>query len=71
MIISSRRPCRKAKRPSGPGGDGRIVLPANEAEIHGNTPQYEHDGEKDQIGFWADPNDYVSWDIKVAKAGRL
>ncbi|MGA2035010.1 MAG: alpha-L-fucosidase [Thermoguttaceae bacterium] len=52
-----------------PGRDGKIVLPASEAEIHGNTPQYEQSGEKDQIGFWADPNDFVSWNCKIDKAG--
>ncbi|MGA2069141.1 MAG: alpha-L-fucosidase C-terminal domain-containing protein [Thermoguttaceae bacterium] len=40
-----------------PGRDGRIGLPASEAEIHGDTPQYEQGGGKDQIGCWADPND--------------
>jgi alpha-L-fucosidase len=62
-------PLPKSETAIQPGRDGRIVLPANEAEIHGNTPQYEQGGEKDQIGFWADRNDYVSWNFTVAKAG--
>jgi alpha-L-fucosidase len=62
-------PLPKSETAVGPERDGRIVLPASEAEIHGNTPQYEQGGEKDQIGFWADPNDYVSWNLKAAKAG--
>src|SRR5208283_2736414 len=62
-------PLPKAETAISPGPDGKIVLAASEAEIHGNTPQYERDGEKDQIGFWADPNDFVSWDLKVAKPG--
>ncbi len=60
----------KAETAVAPGPDGTIVLPAAEAEIHGNTPQYEHDGPKDQIGFWADPHDFVSWDLKPGKPGR-
>ena len=50
-------------------GDGKIVFSASDAEIHGDTPQYEHDGQKDQIGCWADAADFVSWNLKVAKAG--
>ena len=46
------------------------MLTAAEAEIHGNSPQYEQGGEKDQIGFWADPQDYVSWTVKADKAGE-
>jgi alpha-L-fucosidase len=52
-----------------PDSDGKILLTASEADIHGNTPQYERSGEKDQIGFWANPNDFVAWNLKAAKAG--
>jgi alpha-L-fucosidase len=62
-------PLPKSETAIQPRRDGKIVLPAREAEITGTTPQYEQGGEKDQIGFWADPNDYVSWNFKVAKAG--
>ena len=53
----------------GPATDGRLTLKAAEAEIHGNSPQYEQGGEKDQIGYWDDPKDYVSWTFKTDKAG--
>jgi alpha-L-fucosidase len=62
-------PLPKSETAIQPGRDGKIVLPAREAEISGNTPQYEQGGEKDQIGYWADPHDYVSWNFKAAKAG--
>ena len=52
-----------------PAADGRLTLKAADAEIHGNSPVYEHDGEKDQIGYWDDPKDYVSWTFKADKAG--
>ncbi len=52
-----------------PARDGRLTFKAADAEIHGGSPQYEHDGEKDQIGYWDDPKDYVSWTFKAAKAG--
>lgn len=53
-----------------PGADGRIVLAAAEAEIHGVTPRYEYGGGKDQIGAWAKAEDFVSWNFKLAKPGR-
>jgi len=62
-------PLPKSETAIQPGRDGKIVLPASEAEISGNTPQYEKDGEKDQIGFWADPHDFISWNVKAAKPG--
>ena len=49
--------------------DGRILLPAAKARIHGATPKYEHSGAKDQIGYWNGAADFVSWDIKVTKPG--
>ena len=53
-----------------PGPDGRIVLVAAEASIHGASPQYESGGGKDNIGFWGDPKDYVSWDVEFPAAGE-
>jgi len=52
-----------------PAEDGRIVLRAADAQIHGSSPQYESGGGKDQIGYWADARDYVSWRFQPAKAG--
>ncbi len=52
-----------------PDASGRIVLPAADAEIHGETPKYETGGGKDQIGCWAKAEDFVSWDIKVTTPG--
>ena len=54
-----------------PRADGRFVLPAAEATIHGDTPKYEHSGGKDQIGCWAKAEDFVSWNIKLTKPGTF
>jgi hypothetical protein len=51
--------------------DGRFVLPAAEAALHGATPQYEHTATKDQIGCWAKAEDFVSWTIKLPKPGAF
>ena len=54
-----------------PDADGRIVLTADEATTHGDTPRYENGGGKDQIGYWADAKDFVSWNIKLDKPGAF
>ena len=48
---------------------GRIILEARDAEIHGESPRYEQDGKKNQIGYWDNPKDYVSWTFHVLKTG--
>lgn len=42
---------------------------ASAAAIHGQTPRYESGGGKDNIGYWADPKDYVSWDFRLTAPG--
>lgn len=52
-----------------PAADGSIDLPARFAEVHGQTARYEFGPERDNIGFWTDPSDWVSWDFLVTQAG--
>jgi alpha-L-fucosidase len=52
-----------------PDATGKFILPAQDAEIHGNSPVYEAGGGKDQIGFWGNPKDYVSWYFQSLKPG--
>ena len=58
----------KAVRPQ---PDGRIVLRAAEAEVHGDSPQYEEGGGKDQIDYWSNPQDFVTWDFIVTRPGAF
>jgi len=53
------------------GADGRVTLRARDADIHGTTPRYEVGGGKDNIGFWNNPKDYVSWTLEIAKGGEF
>ncbi len=53
-----------------PDKDGRTVLRAVDAEIHGSSPQYESGRGKDQIGYWSNAKDSVSWRFKVAAPGE-
>jgi hypothetical protein len=52
-----------------PQADGKIVLRAAEATIHGASPRYESGGGKDNLGYWQDPRDYVAWDFESQKPG--
>jgi len=51
--------------------DGRIVLRARDADIHGKTPRYEVGGGKDNIGYWSDPKDSVSWTFRATAPGEF
>ena len=49
---------------------GDIRLHAKDATVHGTQARYEEASYKNVIGFWTKPEDWVSWDFEVAKAGR-
>jgi alpha-L-fucosidase len=51
--------------------DGSITLPAAEAVVHGQTARYESGHGKDNIGFWTNPKDQVSWEFAVKKPGKF
>jgi alpha-L-fucosidase len=51
--------------------DGSITLPAAEAVVHGQTARYESGHGKDNIGFWTNPKDQVSWEFAVKKPGEF
>jgi len=58
------RPVEQAK-------DGSLVLKAAEAIVHGHAARYESGGGKDNIGYWTDPEDYVTWGLKVTMPGTF
>ena len=51
--------------------DGVITLKAVDAAINGTTARYESSGGLDNIGFWTNPKDSVSWKFVVAKPGAF
>ncbi|MGA2068987.1 MAG: alpha-L-fucosidase [Thermoguttaceae bacterium] len=55
----------------GQAADGSITLAAADAVVHGETAQYESGGGKDNIGFWTNSHDWVSWDFGVKQPGRF
>ena len=57
--------------PIGQAADGTVTLQARDATVHGDTARYESGGGKDNIGFWTDAKDWVSWTVQVAKPGTF
>jgi len=53
--------------------DGRIRLQARVADLHGTKAHYEFDEKtgKDNIGYWVDPRDWVSWLMDVKNPGTF
>jgi alpha-L-fucosidase len=51
--------------------DGSVVLPAREARLHGGELQYETGEQRDNIGFWTNPDDWADWEFKVSRPGRF
>ena len=49
---------------------GDIRLLAKEAAVHGVTARYEPQTYKNTIGYWTNPEDWVSWELDVAKPGK-
>jgi len=49
--------------------NGEVDLHARFAMVHGQTARYEAGGGKDNIGYWTDVNDWVSWNFILEKGG--
>ena len=45
-----------------------IELRASEAHIHGVEARYERTPLHDNIGYWNNPDDYVTWDFSLAQS---
>ena len=51
--------------------DGSVVLPASEARLHGSDIKYESGPQRDNLGFWTNPDDWADWTFQVTKAGKF
>jgi alpha-L-fucosidase len=51
--------------------DGRVVLPAEDARLHGDEIKYEPGDQRDCIGFWTNPADWADWSFQVIKPGKF
>ncbi len=48
-----------------------VELLAEDAEIHGTTARYEGGAGKDNIGYWSDAQEFVTWRFHVHKPGQF
>lgn len=51
--------------------DGSLVLPASEAITHGQQIKYESGSNRDNIGFWLNPAEWVEWQFKISQPGKF
>jgi len=51
--------------------DGSVTLKASDAVVRGTNARYESGGGKDNIGYWTNPADYVTWRFNVTKTGTF
>lgn len=51
-----------------PGGDGRIILSAADAEIYGDSLIFE--AKYGNLGYWTSVNDRAGWTCELARPGR-
>jgi hypothetical protein len=58
-------------RPIAQAGDLSITLHALDATVHGVTLRYEFRPDKNTLGYWSNPRDWVSWDFEVKKPGKF
>ncbi len=57
--------------PLSQAADGTVTLPAAEAELHGTELRYEAGGNRDNIGFWNNPAEWVEFPFRVTRPGRF
>lgn len=55
----------------GQQADGTIKLQAIDAVCHGQQLRYEAGPQRNNIGFWLDPSEWVEWKVKIAKPGTF
>ncbi|MFO8012741.1 MAG: protein kinase [Phycisphaerae bacterium] len=46
------------------------VRASGDVTIHGEHARYESGEDRDNIGFWNDPDTWVSWDVDLPRPGR-
>jgi alpha-L-fucosidase len=51
--------------------DGRVVLQAADADLHGRLRVESKDGGKPNIGWWTDRNDWVEWNVQIDRPGAF
>ena len=60
---------RGNRKPRVTPATGDVRLHAKDAHIHGKTLRYEHQPNKNTLGYWTDPNDWAEWSFEAPAAG--
>jgi alpha-L-fucosidase len=71
VVLKVKGPLEIEGAVAGQAADGSIRLPASEGICHGGQIQYESGGNRENIGFWLDPKDWVEWQFVVKKPGSF
>ncbi len=53
-----------------PDAQGQLLLTADDATLHGEKIKLEEQGGKSNIGFWDNPQEWVSWTAKISRPGK-
>lgn len=65
-------PCLEAQlEPIAQGGDGRLDLHAYQADTTGENLRFEPQPHKNTVGYWVNPEDFVTWSIHIERPGRF
>ena len=51
--------------------DGVVELDASSATVHSTLMQYERNPKKLCLGYWANPKDWASWSVPIARPGTF
>ena len=51
-----------------PQADGSYALTADDADVHGTTAQIETNNDVDNIGYWTNATDFLTWKLAVPPA---
>jgi alpha-L-fucosidase len=54
-----------------PDAKGELVLTADSAEVHGDKLNTEDRDGQMNLGFWDNPGEWVSWNVRVDKPGKF
>ncbi len=60
-----------AYQPHPPNQAGLITLPGRTADVHGRMLRFEPLPHKNTLGYWTDPNDWVSWEFEITQPGTF
>jgi len=51
--------------------DGTLLLPAVDAQLHGEQIKYESGDHRDNIGFWLNPAEWADWEFQITRPGKF